>query len=286
MKSGFLVINKKSGISSFDVVRYCKKKLQMKKIGHTGTLDPLTDGVLVLAIGKATKYIPIMSEEKVKVYRAQITFGEHRSTYDLEGEVLQVDNPQLSSEQIKDVMESFIGTYDQYPPIYSAKKVDGKRLYEYARNNQEVEIKPSPVKIIEYSNIGQLVDNKIDFEVKVSKGTYIRSLIVDIATKLNTVGYMSKLTRLESDGFTLDQAIAEEDISIEEIIDFHQFLLGKYPKVKVYGKIEKLVGNGFQFRPLPNQQYPLVYIGENNQPLALYDKQNEQQTKLIIMLKE
>lgn len=285
MKSGFIVINKKVGITSFDVVRLAKKKLQTKKIGHTGTLDPMTDGVLVLAIGDATKFIPIISESKKKVYRAKMKFGEHRDTYDIEGEVLKTDNKTLTTEEVKETLLSFIGCYDQFPPIYSAKKVNGKRLYEYAREGIEVEIKPSNVEIIDFPYIGELTDNEIEFEVVVSKGTYIRSLIVDCATKLDTVAYMSGLTRLESDEFSLEQAIEEEQIDENAIIDFGQYLLSKYPSQKVYGKIEKLVRNGFNFRPLEGATYPLVYTDNEGKVIALYDIHKDG-TKPLIMMKD
>lgn len=285
VKSGFLVINKKKGITSFDVVRLAKKKLGTKKIGHTGTLDPNTDGVLVLAIEDATKYIPIISESKQKTYRAKMKFGEHRDTYDIEGTVTKVDDKEVATEVVKETLLSFVGKYDQYPPIYSAKKVNGKRLYDYARAGLEVEIKPSEVEIIDFPYIGEVIDNEIEFEVVVSKGTYIRSLIVDCATKLDTVAYMSDLTRTKSDGFSIDEAIFEEDMEEALIIDFHQFLLNKYPTVSVYGKIEKLARNGFGFRPLENQSYPLLYTNQEGVPFALYQKLNDTATKPLIMLK-
>lgn len=286
VKSGFLVINKKKGITSFDVVRLAKKKLATKKIGHTGTLDPETDGVLVLAIGSATKYIPIISETKQKRYRAKMMFGEHRDTYDIEGTVTATSDIIPTSDEVRAALLSFIGKYDQYPPIYSAKKVNGKRLYDYAREGLEVEIKPSLVEIIDFPYIGEVIDNEVEFEVVVSKGTYIRSLIVDCAKRLSTVAYMSDLTRVESDGFSLDSAILEEEISPEYIIDFHQFLASKYPQVPVYGKIEKLVRNGFGFRPLEDATYPLLYTTNEGTPIALYQKLNDQATKPLIMLKD
>ncbi len=286
VKSGFLVINKKKGITSFDVVRLAKKKLGTKKIGHTGTLDPQTDGVLVLAIEDATKYIPIISETKQKTYRAKMKFGEHRDTYDVEGTVTKTSDKVISTEEARDALLSFVGKYDQYPPIYSAKKVNGKRLYDYAREGLEVEIKPSEVEIIDFPYIGEVIDNEIEFEVVVSKGTYIRSLIVDVATKLDTVAYMSDLARTKSDGFSIDDAIFEEDMSPELIIDFNQYLLGKYPKIEVYGKIEKLARNGFGFRPLEGAEYPLLYTTQEGVPIALYQKLNDGATKPLIMIKE
>lgn len=286
VKSGFLVINKKKGITSFDVVRLAKKKLGTKKIGHTGTLDPQTDGVLVLAIEDATKYIPIISETKQKTYRAKMKFGEHRDTYDVEGTVTKTDDKVIDTETAKAALLSFVGKYDQYPPIYSAKKVNGKRLYDYAREGIEVEIKPSEVEIIDFPYIGEVIDNEIEFEVVVSKGTYIRSLIVDVATKLETVAYMSDLTRTKSDGFSIADSILEEDMTPELIIDFNQYLLGKYPKIEVYGKIEKLARNGFGFRPLEGATYPLLYTTQEGTPIALYQKLNDGATKPLIMIKD
>ncbi len=286
VRSGFLVINKKKGITSFDVVRLAKKKLGTKKIGHTGTLDPQTDGVLVLAIEDATKYIPIISETKQKTYRAKMKFGEHRDTYDIEGTVTKTSDKIISTTEVRDALLSFVGKYDQYPPIYSAKKVNGKRLYDYAREGLEVEIKPSEVEIIDFPYIGEVVDNEIEFEVVVSKGTYIRSLIVDVANKLDTVAYMSDLARTKSDGFSIDDAIFEEDMTPELIIDFNQYLLGKYPTIEVYGKIEKLARNGFGFRPLEGATYPLLYTTQEGVPIALYQKLNDQATKPLIMIKD
>lgn len=286
VKSGFLVINKKKGITSFDVVRLAKKKLGTKKIGHTGTLDPNTDGVLVLAIGDATKYIPIISETKVKTYRAKMKFGQHRDTYDNEGTPTKFDDKLVTTAAVQSALLSFVGSYDQYPPIYSAKKVKGKRLYEYARAGIDVKVKPSEVEIIDFPFIGQVIDNEIEFEVVVSKGTYIRSLIVDCAKKLDTVAYMSDLTRTESDGFNIAEAIYEEDMCEQRIIDFQQFLLNKYPTIEVYGKIEKLARNGFGFRPLEGQEYPLLYVNQAGVPFALYQKLNDTSTKPLIMLKD
>lgn len=286
VKSGFLVINKKKGITSFDVVRLAKKKLGTKKIGHTGTLDPETDGVLVLAIEDATKYIPIISETKQKTYRAKMKFGEHRDTYDVEGTVTKTDDRIVSTEDVKEALLSFVGKYDQYPPIYSAKKVNGKRLYEYAREGIEVEIKPSEVEIIDFPYIGEVIDNEIEFEVIVSKGTYIRSLIVDCAAKLETVAYMSDLARTKSDGFSISDAVLEEDMTVDKIIDFNQYLLGKYPTIEVYGKIEKLARNGFGFRPMADATYPLLYTTQQGVPIALYQKLNDNATKPLIMIKD
>ncbi len=286
VKSGFIVINKKKGITSFDVVRLAKKKLNTKKIGHTGTLDPQTDGVLVLAIEDATKYIPIMGQDKVKTYKAKMKFGEHRDTYDIEGQVIKTCDKQITSEQVAACLTSFIGKYEQYPPIYSAKKVNGKRLYEYARSDEQVEIKPSEVEIIDVPYIGKVIDNEIEFEVVVSKGTYIRSLIVDVATKLKTVAYMSDLTRTKSDGFTLEGAIIEEEICEQAIISFEEYLIAKYPQIPIYGKIERLAKNGFTFTPLKDATYPLLYVDLDNKPIALYDKVAVDKTKPIIMIKE
>ncbi len=283
MQSGFLVINKQPNMTSFDVIRDIRRTLNTKKVGHSGTLDPMATGVLVVAVGKATKYIPLLSKNKYKTYILEMEFGLHTDTYDIEGQVLQREEVEIHLNELEQVIKSFICKYDQYPPIYSAKKVDGKRLYEYARSNQEVEIKSSSIEIFDLKIISSLENNKITLEAKVSKGTYIRSLIVDIAKELGTIATMTKLKRIESDGFHIDQAIEIGDIKSQEIINFAEYLGEKYYNVIVSGNTQKLVENGYSFEPL-DIEYPIVYTTEKKEVLALYKKVSDQVTKPIILL--
>ncbi len=217
--NGIIIIYKPKGWTSHDIVAKVKK-LTQEKVGHTGTLDPLATGVLPLLIGKGTlcsKYL-INHDKK---YKVTLKLGKKTSTGDEEGEIIEEQNINeqiLEQSNIEEVLKKFIGEQEQIPPIYSAIKVKGKKLYEYARNNQEVKIEPRKITIYEINLLK--IDksrNEIQFEVKCSKGTYIRSLCEDIAKALGTVGYMKELERTEVGDFKLEQSISIDDvISISE----------------------------------------------------------------------
>ena len=187
---GLILINKQKGFTSHDVVNVIRKKLNTKKVGHTGTLDPNATGVLPILIGKGTKISKYLMEHD-KTYIATLKLGEKTDTGDSEGQVIEEKSipKDLRKEDINDVLQSFLGKQKQLPPMYSAIKINGKKLYEYAREGKEVKIEPRNIEIykielLEYQN------NKIKFEVECSKGTYIRTLCEDISQKLGTVGYM------------------------------------------------------------------------------------------------
>ena len=191
---GIVLVNKPVGITSFDVVREARKIFKTKKIGHTGTLDPFAEGLLVLCVGKATKLVETITNAD-KTYTGTIVFGKHFDTYDVTGEVLRQDDKIVGYNNILDIKDSFIGQYMQMPPIYSAIKKDGKKLYEYARENKDVEIDKRLVEIfmLEFDNNEKV--NEFTFETHVSKGTYIRSLAVDIAERLDTYAALKTLKR-------------------------------------------------------------------------------------------
>lgn len=177
---GILLVHKPVHMTSHDVVNRARKLLHTKKIGHCGTLDPDASGVLVLCVGKATKALQfLMSEEKE--YIATLSLGSSTDTYDASGKVIEI-KAFHGVDHVDDILKSFIGKQQQYPPIYSAIKVNGKKLYEYARNNETVDIKPRDIEIKEIELLSQQ-GHLITFRVKCSKGTYIRSLCVDIAKK-------------------------------------------------------------------------------------------------------
>ena len=217
--NGIIIIYKTKGWTSHDIVAKVKK-LTQEKVGHTGTLDPLATGVLPLLIGKGTlcsKYL-INHDKK---YKVTLKLGKKTSTGDEEGEIIEEQNINeqiLEQTNIEEVLKKFIGEQEQIPPIYSAIKVKGKKLYEYARNNQEVKIEPRKITIYEINLLKiDKTNNEIQFEVKCSKGTYIRSLCEDIAKALGTVGYMKELERTEVGDFKLEQSISIDDlISISE----------------------------------------------------------------------
>ncbi len=198
-------INKPIGWTSFDVCKKIKKITQEKKVGHGGTLDPFASGVLIIGTGKDTKKLKYVSEKK-KSYNATLFLGKITDTLDVEGKVLQKrEVPVLSKKIITNVLEQFIGNYNQTPPMFSAKKVAGKKLYDYARKNIYIERDPVMLKIFSIS-LDSFDEKRISFSVECSKGTYIRVLGKDISEKLGTVGYLSSLTRTKVGEYTLNQS--------------------------------------------------------------------------------
>ena len=213
--NGVILINKEKGISSFGVVAKIRKILNIKKVGHTGTLDPEATGLLPILIGNGTKISKYLIEHD-KTYIAKLKLGIKTTTADGEGDILEKDDFKLNKKNedlYKNVFNSFIGKSTQIPPIYSAIKVDGKKLYEYARENKDVEIKPREVEIYSIKILHINYDeNEIDFKVSCSKGTYIRTLCEDIAKKLKTCGYMKELKRTRVDNFRIEDAITLEEL--------------------------------------------------------------------------
>lgn len=211
---GILIINKPQGRTSHDIVAKVKKIVN-NKVGHTGTLDPNATGVLPLLIGKGTLCSQYLMEHD-KIYEAVLKLGIKTDTADSEGNIIEekeVALSELSDENVAMVLNGFIGKQEQMPPMYSAIKVNGKKLYEYARKGQTVEIKPRQIEIYkcELKNIN-LEEKEICFTVHCSKGTYIRSLCEDIATKLNTVGYMKNLNRTKVGRFDISNSITVEEL--------------------------------------------------------------------------
>ena len=217
--NGIIIVNKSKGYTSHDIVAKVKK-ITGEKVGHTGTLDPLATGVLPILIGKGTlcsKYL--MNHDKT--YKVLLKLGIKKSTGDEEGEIIQeetVDEEILDERNVKTVLNSFLGEQMQIPPIYSAIKVKGKKLYEYARKGQKVEIEPRKITIYDIKLLKiNKVSSEIQFEVSCSKGTYIRSLCEDIAKKMGTVGYMKELQRTRVGIFTIEQSVLVEDLTKETI---------------------------------------------------------------------
>ncbi len=218
---GIIVINKTKGCTSHDIV-YKVKKILKEKVGHTGTLDPNATGVLPLLIGEGTKLSKYLIEHD-KIYTATIFLGKETTTLDVEGEVIKekkVDFQKLTFENVNEVLNSFLGKQEQIPPMYSAIKVNGKKLYDYARNGQEVEIKPRTIEVYDIK-LDSIDENRITYTVKCSKGTYIRTLCKDIAEKLDTVGYMEDLQRQEVGKFNIKDSITVEEL--EQNINSKEF---------------------------------------------------------------
>ncbi len=261
---GILLVHKPVHMTSHDVVNRARKLLHTKKIGHCGTLDPDASGVLVLCVGKATKALQfLMSEEKE--YIATLSLGSSTDTYDASGKVIEI-KAFHGVDHVDDILKSFIGKQQQYPPIYSAIKVNGKKLYEYARNNETVDIKPRDIEIKEIELLSQQ-GHLITFRVKCSKGTYIRSLCVDIAKKMGYPGHMSELIRTKSGEFHLKDCYDLEELeegkykllSLEEAFcSFEQYVVDD-ENIVYHGKLIK-----------SDIDHQVVIVNKSGQVLAVY----------------
>lgn len=214
---GLLNIYKPKGKTSHDVVAILRRIIKIKQIGHTGTLDPFAEGVLPICIGKATRLIEYLSDDKA--YIGTVQFGESTTTYDTEGEGVNFSDKKIGKGEVKDALKSFRGEIEQLPPIYSAIKVKGKKLYEYAREGKEVEIQPRRVNIYKLELLSFDEGNQTaELLIECSKGTYIRSIANDLGEKLGVFGHLSKLIRIKAGDFWVENSVKLEDIcSIDDI---------------------------------------------------------------------
>ena len=214
---GFLNVYKPTGKTSHDVVAILRRVTKVKQIGHTGTLDPFAEGVLPICIGKATRLIEYLNDEKA--YIGTIQFGSSTTTYDTEGEVVKTSDKIVTQGDVEESLKFFRGEIEQLPPIYSAIKINGKKLYEYARAGQEVKIEPRKVTIFELElvNFNQAAQ-QAEIRIVCSKGTYIRSIANDLGDKLGALGHLIKLVRIKAGDFYVDNSIKLEDLNSPEIV--------------------------------------------------------------------
>lgn len=215
---GFLNVYKPKGITSHDVVSALRRITKVKQIGHTGTLDPFAEGVLPICIGKATRLIEYLDDDKA--YTGTIQLGSSTTTYDLEGEEVNFSDKKVTLNEIEAALDKFRGEIEQLPPIYSAIKVNGKKLYEYAREGKEVKIEPrrvniSKLEILEYDE----TNRRLTLHIECSKGTYIRSIAHDLGTELTTFGYLVKLVRVKAGMFEVNNAVSLEHIQTKEDVE-------------------------------------------------------------------
>lgn len=244
-KFGILNVYKPINMTSFDVVREIRKLTNEKKVGHCGTLDPLACGVLPVCIGKATKAIDYIMDNN-KEYIATLKLGEITDTYDLEGKVISTSDVKVNEEQVIEAVNSFKGTIKQVPPMYSALKVNGKKLYELARQGIEIERKPRDISIYDIDILSIDIPNVI-FQVKCSKGTYIRSLCYDIGKKLKCGATMTALERSATGSFNIESSIHIDNLTSENISKHLLAIdtaLDDFPKITFDKKHEKLLLNG------------------------------------------
>lgn len=264
---GFLIVNKPKGITSFDVIRKLKPILKEKRIGHVGTLDPFASGVLIIALGRYTKLF-FLFDDLYKEYIAKGVFGESRDTDDVEGKVLEKTKNQniLSFNELEALIKNnFLGSILQKPPIYSAKKIDGKRAYDLARENKEFQLKSVNVFI---NNIELLEYNYPYFRIKtsVSKGTYIRAIVRDIGEITNNLAYTKDLIRTSIGDYNIDNAISLENINTDNIISFFD-MFKNFDKLLIEDKkdIKQILSGNTKL---------IENINIKNKYLALVDRDN------------
>lgn len=277
--NGLLIVNKEEGYTSRDVVNKISKKFNTSKVGHTGTLDPLATGVLVIAIGNALKVVDLLTCD-TKEYIATVKLGVETDTLDVTGnEIRCIKDYCLDEEKLKSILSSFIGKSIQEVPIYSAVKVSGKRLYEYAREKIEVELPKREVEIFDIELLN-LDKSSFTFRVVVSKGTYIRSLIRDIGIKLNIPCSMEKLSRIKQGIFKIEQSktlreIEDNDYKLIPIVE----VLNDFHKVQVDDFLAEKILNG---RILENRysEKRIAFIDKENNVLAIYKVYDKDSTKI------
>ena len=276
MKSGIINVYKEKGFTSFDVVAKLRGILKTKKIGHTGTLDPDAEGVLPVCIGRATKVCDILTD-KDKVYEAVMLLGVETDTQDTSGEILIELPVTVSEECVKETMLSFVGDYAQVPPMYSALKVNGKKLYELAREGKTVERKARNVQIFSIE-ILEINLPRVRMSVHCSKGTYIRTLCHDIGQKLGCGGCMEKLLRTKVGVFELQDTLKLAEIDalakagdVEEKIISVDELFEDYTKVWTTPEFDVVVHNGNRVKKrMLQEKLPL-----NTERLRVYDSKSE-----------
>lgn len=279
--NGAFFIDKEINCTSRDVVNEIIKKVETNKVGHTGTLDPLATGVLVVCVGKATKLVNLLTCDN-KTYEAEITLGIQTDTYDITGNIIKEESVNIKDEEIKDAVNSFLGQYEQEVPIYSAVKVNGKKLYEYARNNIDIELPKRLVNIsdIEIINDIKRIDNHIIFNIRVtvSKGTYIRSLVNDIAHKLNTIGVMSSLRRIKLGNVSIEECKLVDDIKYSDLVSVKE-LLKDYKSLVVDDNLKKDILNGKIIDNIYGNDM-IVFCDKEDKVLALYKVYEKDNTKI------
>lgn len=282
--NGIILIDKEKNYTSHDVVA-CVKKMAKTKTGHTGTLDPNATGVLPLLIGDATKVSKYLINHD-KEYEVELQLGKKTTTADIEGEIIEEKEvPQWIFSNIKkleDELQDFVGKQTQIPPIYSAIKVNGKKLYEYARKNQEVKIKPRNIEIYSIKLIRtNKNENTIKFKVSCSKGTYIRSLCEDIAKKLETVGFMKNLRRTQVGQFKIENAKTLDNINFEKDLISIEELFKNEPIIEINKSKEKAFLNGVKISQ--NVKDGVVRIYMENKFIGLGIAENNKVKRDIII---
>lgn len=243
---GFLNIYKPKGKTSHDVVAILRRLTKIKQIGHTGTLDPFAEGVLPICIGKATRLIEFLEDDKA--YIGTVQFGKSTTTYDIEGEGVNFSEKKVTLEELESALPNFRGEIQQFPPIYSAIKVNGKKLYEYARKGEEVKIEPRSVTLYKLDIVNFDYENQTaELLIECSKGTYIRSIAHDLGEALGCYGHLIKLVRIKAGKFNINEAIKLDTLETKDQVEKNliyptEFL--NYPKYELNDIEREKVSHG------------------------------------------
>ena len=276
MNSGFLLIDKPKDWTSRDVCNKIQSILKIKKVGHCGTLDPFATGLLIVAVGNATKALSFL-EDFTKEYVAVLSLGKKTDTGDLTGNIIEEkDVPSFNNNDLLNLSSSFLGKSLQIPPMTSAIKVNGTKLYELAHKGLEVDREPREIEVFSLDMIVSK-SNEIIFKTKVSKGTYIRTLGEDIATKLNTVGYLSDLRRTKINSIKVEDAISIENVDYNKLISITDVLSKFMEVVRVDDEISAKIKNGVAL-PLNvcnKGSEQILLIDNANNSLAVYNKKKD-----------
>jgi len=246
-RQGFVNIVKPTGMTSFDVVSKVKKIMQTKKVGHLGTLDPAASGVLPIAVGKATKFFDYFLN-KDKIYIAVAKFGVETDSGDSFGKIINTDNKDVSEEDFKSVLKNFIGRINQTPPKFSAIKIDGKKACDLARANVDFEIKSREIEIYDIKFLNKIDKNLFLFKVHCQAGTYIRTLVSDIAKSLDTVAITPVIIRIKSGVFEMQDAVTLEELeNFPQLVTFEE-VFKNLKKLTLNEQIAKKVLNGVKIK--------------------------------------
>ncbi len=263
---GFLNIYKPVGMTSHDVVGYLRRVTKIKQIGHTGTLDPFAEGVLPVAIGKATRLIEYLNDNKA--YIGRFRFGKSTDTYDIEGKEVNIFKEKISEPEIINVLPQFCGNIEQYPPIYSAKKINGKKMYELARAGvNDIEIKPCEVNIykIELLEFNE-EEQWADILVECSKGTYIRSIANDLGKALDNGCYLSKLKRVQAGNFSVENSVMLDNLKTSE-------------------DVQKVILNPIDYLPQQKQELNDIEYDRISHGMTIYNRINANIGNTVMLTK-
>ena len=273
---GFLNVYKPKGKTSHDVVGILRRVTKIKQIGHTGTLDPFAEGVLPVCIGKATRLIEYLKDDKA--YIGTVQLGKSTTTYDIEGEAVNESDKVVTIEEIETELKNFRGDIEQLPPIYSAIKVKGKKLYEYARNGENVKVEPRRVNISELKILNYDEEKRhLELYISCSKGTYIRSIANDLGEKLGTYGHLIKLVRVQAGNFKINEAIKIENLETAEQVENNLIPPMKYLDYPIYELTDEEFEKVSHGNPIKSSKIlsdGIVILTKNNQVSAVAKNTN------------